>query len=113
METPTVTLMPIPGTTCYIPWGVGEGAQVLMELYKDDGAPNPVDPRQLAKGVVKQFDSLGFRLSIAFELEFYLIDENLDDQGRPRFPGMKTYDGQHYEPQVYSLDDLDQQLQVF
>ena len=106
---PDSTLMPIPGTTCYIPWGVGEGAQVLMELYKDNGAPNPVDPRQLAKRVVKQFDSLGFRLSIAFELEFYLIDEELDDRGRPRFPGTKTYDGQQYETQVYSLDDLDQQ----
>lgn len=106
---PDSTLRAVPGTACHMPWGTGEGAQVLMELYHDDGTPNLVDPRQLAATAVKKFDSLGFGLSIAFELEFYLIDDKLDDQGRPCFPGFTAHDAQWLGTQVYSLEDLDRQ----
>ena len=105
---PDSTLKPVPGTTCYVPWGAGNGAQVLVELYKDDGSSNYVDPRRLAARALEMFDSLGYRLRLAFELEFYLIDEKLDIRGKPQFPGFHGDGRGEIQTQVYSLSDLDQ-----
>ncbi len=106
---PDSTLKPVPGTTRPVPWGIGNGAQVLVELYNDDGSSNYADPRRLAARTLEMLDSLGYSLHIAFELEFYLLDEKLDDHGRPRFPGLLGGDGGEIPTQVYSLNDLDQQ----
>ena len=57
---------------------------------------------------MEMFDSLGYRLRLAFELEFYLVDKKLDIRGKPRFPGMRGEDGGEMQTQVYSLSDLDQ-----
>ncbi|MDE0309634.1 MAG: glutamine synthetase family protein [Acidiferrobacterales bacterium] len=106
---PDSTLRPVPGTACYVPWGTGKGAQVLVELYNEDGSSNYSDPRQLAARAVDNFRNLGYRLHIAFELEFYLLDESSDDRGRPRFPSKFDEDSGEIPTQVYSLSDLDRQ----
>ena len=104
---PDGTLFPIPGTTQYVPWGTGRNAQVLMELYTDDGSPSVVDPRHVAASVLEQFNTLGYRTNIAFELEFYLLDGALDEKGRPKIAESKSVDSGSVETQVYSLEDLD------
>ncbi len=104
---PDGTLWPIEGTTKPIPWGDGTLAQVLMRLESADGSPCLIDPRTIASRVVDRFSQLEYRLNIAFELEFYLLDENLDVRGHPKFPGAAGADPPAGDTQVYLLEDLD------
>ncbi len=104
---PDGTMHPIAGTTRYVPWGDGKKAQVLMQLNADDGSPCPVDPRSIASGVVDRFNELCYRSNVAFEIEFYLIAEELDARGHPRFPDAESSGVSGGETQVYLLDDLD------
>ena len=104
---PDSTLKPIERTTSYVPWGFGKGAQVLMQLYNNDGTRNYADPRQIASRVLERTGELGYRFNIAFELEFYLLDKDLDDSGKPQFPRKLQSDNQPLTTQVYSLTDLD------
>jgi len=104
---PDGSLVPIPGTTAYVPWGTGKRAQVLMQLMTDEGVPSLVDPRNIAASVVSRFNELGYTANIAFELEFYLLEQKLDDNGRPRFLDKKHMMNEANEMQVYLLEDLD------
>ncbi len=104
---PDGTLRPIPGTTRYVPWGDGKTAQVLMRLECDDGSPCPVEPRAIASRMVDKFNELGFQSKIAFELEFYLIQKDLDSQGYPKSIDSEDPKDLSGATQVYLLDDLD------
>ena len=105
---PDGTLRPILGTSKYVPWGDGSKAQVLMRFESDDGSLCSVDPRAIAANVMDRFNALGYRANIAFELEFYLIDKDLNRRGRPRLPNWEeSYGTSGGETQVYLLDDLD------
>lgn len=104
---PDGTLRPISGTIRPVPWGDGNKAQVLMRLESDDGSLCSVDPRTVGARVVDQFNELGYRVNIAFELEFYLLDAELDSRGCPQFPGANEGEQSRGETQVYLLDDLD------
>ena len=104
---PDGTLRPIRGTTRYVPWGDGKKAQVLMQLEADDGSLCAVDPRAVASRVVDRFNELGYQVNLAFELEFYLFESQLDSRGRPRIPGAENGHRSAGETQVYLLEDLD------
>ncbi len=104
---PDGTLRPIENTTKHVPWGDGTRAQVLMRLDADDGTPCPVDPRTIAARVVERINELGYQLQIAFELEFYLLDKDLDGRGRPKLPVGASLEQSGGDTQVYLLEDLD------
>ena len=104
---PDGTLRPIRGTTRYVPWGDGKKAQVLMQLEADDGSLCAVDPRAVASRVVDRFNELGYQVKLAFELEFYLFESQLDSRGHPRIPGAENGHRSAGETQVYLLEDLD------
>jgi glutamine synthetase len=63
--------------------------------------PSDVDPRNILKKVMAKFKSLGLKPVVAFELEFYLLDKNRDEYGKPVPAGgaNKTH--------VYGIPDLD------
>lgn len=76
---------PIPGTLCDEPWQKRPTAQLLMTMHEIEGEPFFADPREVLRQVVEKFDELGLTICAAFELEFYLIDqENVN--GRPQPP---------------------------
>lgn len=76
---------PIPNTLSKEPWQKRPTAQLLMTMHERDGAPFFADPREVLRQVVSKFDELGLTICAAFELEFYLIDqENIN--GRPQPP---------------------------
>ena len=106
---PDGSLFPISGMTQYVPWGRGNKAQVLTQMYADSGEPCNVDPRVVISSVLKQFSSLGYRSRIAFELEFYLLDQEPDVNGQPQFPKLPNSEKRVRSTQVYSLEDLDNQ----
>lgn len=108
---PDGTLLPIPGTTAVVPWGAEKTAQVLTNLRSEDGTPSQVDPRNIATAMVDRFSTLGYNISVAFELEFYLLDQELDRRGCPQAPVSPRTGKRYDEFQVYSIEDLDDQME--
>ncbi|WP_288476332.1 glutamine synthetase family protein [uncultured Pseudomonas sp.] len=101
------TCFPIPGTLSYEPWQKRPTAQLLMTMHEQDGSPFFADPREVLRRVVKKFDDLGLTICAAFELEFYLIDqENVN--GRPQPPRSPISGKRPVSTQVYLIDDLDE-----
>ncbi|RAU17978.1 glutamine synthetase [Nitrincola tibetensis] len=100
--------LPIPDTLNMEPWQKRPTAQLLMTMYElDRQTPFFADPRVVLQRVVKRFEELEITPVTAFELEFYLIDqENLS--GRPQPPKSPTSGKRPASVQVYSIDDLDE-----
>ena len=98
---------PIPDTLCNEPWQKRPTAQLLMTMHELDGTPFFADPREVLRQVVQKFDELGLTICAAFELEFYLIDqENVN--GRPQPPRSPISGKRPMSTQVYLIDDLDE-----
>src|SRR5690606_29152693 len=78
--------LPITGTLCLQPWQKRPNGQLLMTMYElDRKTPFFADPRYVLQRVVERFRELGLKPVSAFELEFFLIDqENIT--GRPQPP---------------------------
>lgn len=100
--------LPIPGTLNVEPWQKRPTAQLLMTMYEvDRKTPFFADPRYVLQRIVKRFSELGLKPVSAFELEFYLIDqENIT--GRPQPPRSPMSGKRPNSVQVYSMDDLDE-----
>ncbi|MDT3718986.1 glutamine synthetase family protein [Pseudomonas oryzihabitans] len=98
---------PITDTLCMEPWQKRPTAQLLMTMHEMEGEPFFADPREVLRQVVQRFDELGLTVCAAFELEFYLIDqENIN--GRPQPPRSPISGKRPQSVQVYSMDDLDE-----
>jgi glutamine synthetase len=98
---------PIPGTLCMEPWQRRPTAQLLMTMHEMEGEPFFADPREVLRRVVQRFTDMGLTVCAAFELEFYLIDqENVN--GRPQPPRSPISGKRPQAVQVYSIDDLDE-----
>ncbi|TWI58686.1 glutamine synthetase [Pseudomonas duriflava] len=98
---------PIPGTLSFEPWQKRPTAQLLMTMHELNGRPFFADPREVLRQVIAKFDDLGLRICAAFELEFYLIDQdNLN--GRPQPPRSPISGKRPHSTQVYLIDDLDE-----
>ena len=99
--------LPIPGTLAMEPWQRRPTAQLLMTMHEMEGAPFFADPREVLRQVVQRFTDMGLTVCAAFELEFYLIDqENVN--GRPQPPRSPISGKRPQAVQVYSIDDLDE-----
>jgi glutamine synthetase len=98
---------PIPDTLCNEPWQKRPTAQLLMTMHELEGEPFFADPREVLRQVVSKFDDMGLTICAAFELEFYLIDqENVN--GRPQPPRSPISGKRPHSTQVYLIDDLDE-----
>jgi len=98
---------PIDGTLSREPWQKRPTAQLLMTMHELDGTPFFADPREVLRKVITKFDDLGLTICAAFELEFYLIDqENIN--GRPQPPRSPVSGKRPSSTQVYLIDDLDE-----
>ncbi|MDH3380054.1 MAG: glutamine synthetase, partial [Gammaproteobacteria bacterium] len=99
--------VPVPGTLTAVPWAQQPTGQVLMTLANGDGSPSIVDPRNVAERAVHRFAQLGLEPVIAFELEFYLLDPERDDNNRPQAPVSPITNQRDAATQVYSISELD------
>jgi glutamine synthetase len=101
--------LPIANTLSYEPWQKRPTAQLLMTMHELDGRPFFADPREVLRQVIDRFDELGLTVCAAFELEFYLIDqENIN--GRPQPPRSPISGKRPHSTQVYLIDDLDEYI---
>ena len=100
--------LPIPDTLTMEPWQKRPTGQLLLTMYElDRKTPFFADPRVVLQKIVERFKELDLTPVAAFELEFYLIDqENLS--GRPQPPKSPISGKRPAGVQAYSIDDLDE-----
>ena len=103
---PDGTAVPIPNTLVSVPWSERPSAQVLMTMNDDQGNPSIVDPRNVASAILERFAELKLHPILAFELEFYLLDQLRDAQGRPQAPISPLTGQRESTTQVYGLTEL-------
>jgi glutamine synthetase len=87
-------------------WSDPLRAQALMTLT-DNGQPSLVEPRNILRRVVERFRPLGLKPVVAFELEFYLIEQ---PRGAAREPLVARDPNSGEEPvvgNVYEIGELD------
>lgn len=98
--------LPIPGTLVPTPWIGESAAQVLVTMSDADGNPAMMEPRNVAAAVCRRFAELDLRPVVAFELEFYLLDEVADGDGRPQPPLSPLTGLRDDSTQVYGVDEV-------
>lgn len=104
---------PIPGTLRAIHASKPPRGEVLMAVYTLDGAPMAEDPRHALAAQVAALAAEGLRPAGAFELEFFLLENQRDAQGK-MVPARDVLDGRsNSKTDVYSVDQLHGMLPLF
>src|SRR5436190_12209145 len=75
---------PVPGTLRPAGWQERPMAQLLLSMQDTDGEAFEANPREVLKRVLQRYEARGLKPVIAGELEFYLLDGELDPGGHPR-----------------------------
>ncbi|MBD9484941.1 glutamine synthetase [Pseudomonas sp. PDM14] len=99
---------PLAGSLVRLPWRRIPTAAVQVSMHPSEGLPAAVaDPRHLLVRVIDQLKADGYHPVMACELEFYLLDQQRDANGRPQ--PARDSDGQRpRSTQVYGLRELEQ-----
>lgn len=100
--------MPLPHTLVNCPWAKLPTAQVMLGLQSLDGEPYYYEPRNVLKRVLEGFDELGVRAAVAFEPEFYLLDQKRTKKGGIQVPVGPLTGQRTGATQVYSMDDVEE-----
>jgi glutamine synthetase len=97
---------PIEGSLLPTPWSPrGRHGQLMLTMFRPDGAPYLGDARQVLKRVVARFNARGWRPVVAAELEFSLLRY---DGNKPLHSGHHPFAGQPLGGNLYGLDVLQQ-----
>ena len=97
---------PASDTLRVTPWG--PGAQCMIEMHDEQGAPFAYGPREILGRVAGELRAAGCHPTVAVELEFYLFQGELAG-GRPQFLVDPVSGGEIRSTQVYSMSDLEAQ----
>ncbi len=65
-------------TVRVVPWAAEPTAQVIHDCYYSDGRQVSMAPRQVLRHVIDLYAQRGWEAVVAPELEFYLIEPNID-----------------------------------
>ncbi|MBX3598047.1 MAG: glutamine synthetase [Rhizobiaceae bacterium] len=97
---------PVPGTLVPLPGTNPPRGQLLMSMYHLDGQPMLSDPRHALARQIANMRNRGLVPAGAFELEFFLLSNKRDADGRVR-PAEAVLDGRASgKTEVYSVDHL-------
>ncbi len=105
---PDVCVWPIKDTLVRIPWSDEPIGQVLGSLWELDGSPCSVDPRQVLNSVWQALVTDGLFPTVAFELEFYLVDADYPKTKQLRPPVLPGSKDRLHDTQVYSIRELEE-----
>lgn len=61
-----------------VPWAAEPTAQVIHDAFYSDGRPVTMAPRFVLQAVLSLYEQSGWRPVVAPELEFYLVEPNID-----------------------------------
>ena len=103
---------PVPETLGCVTWSERPMAQVLLSMNDRDGTPFFADPRHALARVIDRYAARGWCPVVASELEFHLIDRELDE-GRPVPPRSPASDRRLSARAVYSVTELEEFEAVF
>jgi len=104
---------PIPGTLVALHGTNPPRGEVFMSMYDLDGAKMGSDPRHALQAQVDALAAEGLYPSGAFELEFFLLDNQRGPDGKV-MPARDVLDGRpSSKTEVYSVDHLHGMLPLF
>ncbi len=91
-----------------MPWA-GEGSsQVLATMHELDGVtPHFLDPRGILARLLKRFAERGLTPVVATELEFYVVEDDWRETGKPVPPARLSFRGAPNGYQLYEMDAVD------
>ncbi|MBX3576490.1 MAG: glutamine synthetase [Rhizobiaceae bacterium] len=99
------------GSLSIVPWAKRKTAQVLLQTFSPEGEPFMADPRLVLKKKVAEVNAKGFFPVVAFELEFYLLDPEIEwSDGMPGPVGATAGPDRL---RMYGLDDLAEHAELF
>jgi glutamine synthetase len=73
-----IVLKPDTSTVRVVPWAAEPTAQVIHDCFYSDGRTVTMAPRQVLRNILELYAGRGWEPVIAPELEFYLIEPNID-----------------------------------
>jgi glutamine synthetase len=97
---------PIPGTLRPVPWASVPTLQALLCMQDLAGTPFSANPRELLRRVLQRYAARGWTPVVAVELEFYLLDARLGEDGHPQTTLNPGSGRRNHATQVYYLQDL-------
>ncbi|MBM3616491.1 MAG: glutamine synthetase [Alphaproteobacteria bacterium] len=104
---------PIPGTLVPLAGTNPPRGEVFMSLYNLDGTPMTSDPRHALQRQVDAMAAEGLYPAGAFELEFFLLENDRDANGK-MIPARDVLDRRrNSKTDVYSVDQLHGMLPLF
>ncbi|MFB9887914.1 glutamine synthetase family protein [Balneatrix alpica] len=98
--------LPVDGALKEVPWLKRRTAQLIMTMIEPDGTPFFGDPRSVLQKIVDKFSEIGLTPVTATELEFYLLDRDPGQDGRPQPPLSPTTGRRQFTNQVYGIEEL-------
>ncbi|MFK0383438.1 glutamine synthetase family protein [Agrobacterium sp. NPDC090273] len=90
-----------------MPWAPDGSQQVLATMHEMDGSPSFMDPRAILANVLTRYAELGLTPVVATELEFYLVERDWRETGKPRPPASLAYRGEATGAQLYDMGATD------
>jgi glutamine synthetase len=97
--------VPIPHTLTTVPWAEGI-AQALITMVTADGQPFFADPRGVLARVLQRLQAKGLQPCVAVELEFYLLDRAMGDDG-PQPARSQLTQRRPDQTGVYAISELE------
>ncbi|MBD2839404.1 glutamine synthetase [Pseudomonas sp. JM0905a] len=99
---------PLAGSLVRLPWRKMPTAAVQVSMHPQEGMPAAIaDPRHVLVEVIDRLKADGYHPVMACELEFYLLDQKRDAEGRPQ-PALDADGHRPRGTQVYGLRELEQ-----
>ncbi len=71
-------LQPDPDTLRLVPWAEDPTAQIIHDCYTREGELHPLATRSVLKRVLELYQAEGWKPVVAPEVEFYLVQKNVD-----------------------------------
>jgi len=96
----------VSGSLTRVPWLKTNTAQVLLSMTESDGSAFFADPRQILKNVLDLYARKGLTPVVAAELEFYLIDSQMDARGLAQPPVAVRTGKRATGAHVYNMDEM-------
>ncbi|MCK8781734.1 glutamine synthetase family protein [Rhizobium sp. NTR19] len=98
-----------------MPWAPAGSMQVLSTMHELTGEPSFMDPRGILAALLQRFAERGLTPVVATELEFYVVQDDWRQTGKPRPPEALMYRNAPDGFQLYDMravDALDDYLQT-
>ena len=100
-------LQPDPDTMRLVPWATDPTAQIIHDCYTREGELHPLATRSVLKRVLKLYADQGWKPVVAPEVEFYLVQKNIDPDSELQ-PPVGRSGRREAGRQSYSIDAVNE-----